>query len=318
MSHSLSILFVVDALSVLKAHKDSSVAMMRALEARGHRVWTTTLPEMYWVNGQARARVQRLRLPEQTHPWFEIVQEAVQPIASFDAVLMRKDPPVDSEFIYATYFLEAAQREGARVFNAPGALRDHNEKFAITEFAQLAPPTLIARSIDQIKAFHAVHQDIVVKPLDGMGGISVFRIQAHDPNLNVILETITQFGNRTIMAQAYVPEITEGDKRIILISGQAVPYALARIPIAGETRGNLAAGAIARTQPLSDTDRHIVRTLGPQLVNRGLLLVGIDVIGDKLTEINVTSPTGFVEIANQTGFDVAGMFANALEEALQP
>jgi glutathione synthase len=317
MSQGQSILFVVDPLDALKAYKDSSVAMMRELAARGHDVWATTLPDLLWTDGEVRASAQLLKISRDNKHWYQIEEEAVQPLASFDAVLMRKDPPFDSEYLYATYLLEAAQRQGARVFNDPRALRDHNEKFAITEFAHLAAPTLISRAPEAIRRFHSEHRDIVVKPLDGMGGTSVFRLKPDDPNLNVILETITHLGTRTVMAQRYLPAIKDGDKRVLLIGGRPAPYVLARIPKPGESRGNLAAGGTGRAQPLSEADRRIAEALGPTLADRGLLLVGLDVIGENLTEINVTSPTCFVEIAEQTGFNVAGMFVDALEKELR-
>jgi glutathione synthase len=229
---------------------------------------------------------------------------------------MRKDPPFDNEYLYATYLLETAARLGARVFNSPRALRDHNEKLAITEFPDFIAPSLVTCDAEVIRQFQRDHGEIVVKPLDGMGGVSVFRLRPDDPNLNVILETITQFGRRTVMAQRFIPEIAQGDKRILLIAGRPVPYALARVPRPGESRGNLAAGGIGRSQPLSPRDREIAETLGPVLAERGLLLVGLDVIGNHLTEINVTSPTCFVEIKHQTGFNVAAMFIDALEQRI--
>ncbi len=316
MTKALSVLLVVDPLDKLKVAKDSSVAMMRELSARGHKVWATTLPQLHWLDGQVRARVQGLRLQTDPQSWFEVVEAAVQPLAFFDAVLMRKDPPFDSEYLYATYLLEAAQRQGARVFNDPRALRDHNEKFAITEFAHWAPPTLVTRDHGALVNFHAQHSDIVIKPLDGMGGAEVFRLKPHDHNLHVIIETLTRHGARTVMAQQFLPSIAEGDKRVLLIAGQAVPYALARIPKVGESRGNLAVGGTGRAQPLSEADWRIAAALGPTLAARGLLLVGLDVIGTHLTEINVTSPTCFVEIAEQTGCHVAGLFVDALEVAV--
>jgi glutathione synthase len=229
---------------------------------------------------------------------------------------MRKDPPFDSEYLYATHLLSAAVRAGARVFNAPEALRNHNEKLAITEFDQFIAPTLVTSEPERILEFQQVQGQIVVKPLDGMGGSGVFRLGPGEPNTNVILETATQYGTRTVMAQRYLPQIAEGDKRILLIEGRPVPYALARVPKPGESRGNLAAGGTGRAQPLSERDRQIAEALGPVLADRGLFLVGLDVIGDCLTEINVTSPTCFVEICEQTGFDVAGRFVDALEQRL--
>ena len=316
MSQGLSILFVVDPLDALKAYKDSSVAMMRELARRGHDVWTCELDGMGWFEGSVLSQAQLLAVNDDDHAWYEVREEGRRALASFDAVLMRKDPPFDTEYLYATFMLEAAQREGARVFNDPRALRDHNEKFAITEFADFSAPTVIARSMDVLRAFHRDQGDIVVKPLDGMGGTSVFRLKADDPNLNVILETITHDGQRTVMAQRYLPQIKDGDKRVLLIDGQPVPYCLARIPKAGESRGNLAAGGTGRAQPLSDADKEICAALGAALASRGLLLVGLDVIGEHLTEVNVTSPTCFVEITEQTGFNVAKMFVDALERAV--
>lgn len=324
MSQGLSVLFVVDPLDQLKAHKDSSVAMMRELARRGHDVWATTQPEMGWWSdergGRVQARAQLLELApasaDKHAPWYAEREAGERELASFDAVLMRKDPPFDTEYLYSTFLLEAAQRQGARVFNDPRALRDHNEKFAITEFADYAAPTLVSRSPEAIRQFQRDHGDIVVKPLDGMGGTSVFRLRADDPNTNVILETITRNGERTVMAQRFIPEIRDGDKRVLLIGGEPVPFALARVPRPGESRGNLAAGGIGRAQPLTESDREIAAALGPALAARGLLLVGLDVIGDYLTEINVTSPTCFVEIAQQTGFDVAALFVDALEKAV--
>ena len=316
MSQGLSLLFIVDPLDDLKAYKDSSIAMMREAARRGHDIWTCLQPSLRWRDGKVTARCSLLALTAGNTPWYELREEGEHDLAEFDAVLMRKDPPFDAEYLYSTHLLEAAQRSGARVFNAPRALRDHNEKLAITEFSEFAVPTLVSRDADALRAFHAEFGDIVVKPLDGMGGTGVFRIRRDDANLNVILETITQLGARMVMAQRYIPEIRDGDKRVLLIGGQPVPYALARIPKVGETRGNLAAGGTGRAQPLTDADRAIAAHLGPVLAARGLLLVGLDVIGAHLTEVNVTSPTCFVEITEQTGFNVAGMFIDALERAV--
>lgn len=312
---ALSLLFVVDPLPKLKAYKDSTVAMMREAARRGHAVFACTLDELAY-GGVVRASVHRLQLTPQDAPWYEDLGVEVAPLDAFDAVLMRKDPPFDVEFLNATLLLSRAQAEGARIINDPRALRDHNEKLAIAEFGQFVAPTLVTRDIALIKDFHREHGDIVVKPLDGMGGTGVFRLTATDPNLNSILETVTAQGGRTVMAQRYIPEIVDGDKRILLIAGEAVPYCLARIPAPGESRGNLAAGGTGRAQPLSDNDRRIAAALGPTLAARGLLLVGLDVIGNHLTEVNVTSPTCFVEIAEQTGFDVAAMFVDALEKEI--
>ena len=230
--------------------------------------------------------------------------------------MMRKDPPFDMEYVYSTYLLEAAEREGAKVFNRPRAIRDHNEKFAIALFPQFLAPTLVTRDAGQLQAFVDAEGDAIVKPLDGMGGASIFRVRRDDPNRNAILETVGQQGARTVMVQRYLPEIAEGDKRLLLIAGEPVPYVLARIPKAGETRGNLAAGGRGVARPLTGRDREIAEALGPTLWAQGLLVVGLDVIGASLTEVNVTSPTCFVEIAEQTGFDVAGMFADAIVRAV--
>jgi glutathione synthase len=319
MSQGLSLLFIIDPLPLLKAYKDSTVAMMRAAAARGHDIWACTPAEMRWRDGRVTARAQCLRLlpaGEKGAPWYVELDAGARALAGFDAVLMRKDPPFDTEYLYATHLLSAAQRDGAAVFNDPRALRDHNEKFAITEFADFTVPTLVTCEMDALRQFHADLGQVVVKPLDGMGGAGIFVLQQHEPNLNAILETVTHNGARTVMAQRYIPEIRNGDKRVLLIGGAPVPYALARIPRPGETRGNLAAGGIARAQPLADSDRAIAEALAPTLAARGLLLVGLDVIGDYLTEVNVTSPTCFVEIHSQTGFDVAAMFVDALEKAV--
>lgn len=313
-----SVLFVCDPLDQLKPYKDTTIAMMRELAARSAAVWACTPGQMHWREGRVDVQASRLVLADgrSDAAWCEVAQTVSRPMAEFGAVLMRKDPPFDSEYLYATYLLEAAQREGAKVFNDPRALRDHNEKFSITEFAQWAPPTRVTRSHQELLDFHAAHGDVVLKPLDGMGGTEIFRITRSDPNLHVIIETLTRQGTRTVMAQQYLPAIAQGDKRLLLIAGEAVPYALARIPRAGETRGNLAAGATAQARPLDEGDVRIARALGPVLAARGLLLVGLDVIGAHLTEINVTSPTCFVEITEQTGFSVAGRFVDALERTL--
>jgi glutathione synthase len=319
MSQGLSLLFVIDPLPLIKAYKDSTVAMMRTAASRGHDIWVCTPTEMQWREGRVTARAQRIQLlpaPDKQAPWYVELDAGPRALAGFDAVLMRKDPPFDTEFLYATHLLSAAQRDGAKVFNDPRALRDHNEKFAVTEFADFTVSTLVTRELEPLRQFHRDLGEIVVKPLDGMGGAGVFVLQAHEPNLNAILEAVTLNGTRTVMAQRFIPEIRNGDKRVLLIAGKPVPYALARIPKPGETRGNLAVGGIARAQPLADSDRAIAEGIGSELAARGLLLVGIDVIGDYLTEINVTSPTCFVEIQQQTGFDVAAMFVDALEKAV--
>ncbi len=317
----MHVLFVIDPLEGLKAYKDSSVAMMRALVARGHSISVVHQGDLFIDGGVVKASARTIALHPQGdlhgHAWWDYTSDFEEhDLVSYRAVLMRKDPPFDMEYVYSTHLLEYAQAQGAKVFNHGAAIRNHPEKLAITEFAQFTAPTLVTRDMGRIKVFHALHGDIIVKPLDGMGGTGVFRLKADDPNRGAILETLTHDGQRTIMAQRYIPEIVDGDKRILLIGGEPVPYALARIPLAGETRGNLAAGGRGVAQPLTKRDWMIANTLAPILYKRGLLLVGLDVIGDFVTEINVTSPTCFVEITEQTDFDVGERFAVALEAAV--
>ena len=290
--------------------------MMRAAQARGHAVWVCEQPALHWLKGRVGAAATRLSLADNDEDWCRAHESATRTLASFGAVLMRKDPPFDLEYVVSTWLLSAAVREGARVFNAPDAIRDHNEKLAIAEFGRFVVPTLVSREAEALQAFIDAERDVVVKRLDVMGGENVFRVRTDDPNRNVIVETISQGGRRTVMAQRFIPEIVDGDKRVILIGGKLVPHCLARIPRPGESRGNLAAGARGVAQPVSTRHREIAEALGPALARRGLLFVGLDVIGDWLTEVNVTSPTGFREIQDQTGFDVAGMFLEALEGEL--
>lgn len=317
----MHVLFVLDPLPDLNAYKDSSVAMMQALVARGHRFSVALQGNVFIENGQVLARATPINLVSGAdfHArswWTESGGPADTPLQAFSAVLMRKDPPFDMEYVYTTHMFDYAQAQGARIFNSGAAIRNHPEKLAITEFAQFTTPTLVTREMSRIKAFHAEHREVIVKPLDGMGGTGIFKLAPNEPNLNAILESLTHDGQRSIMAQRYIPEITQGDKRILLIGGEPVPFCLARIPLAGETRGNLAAGGRGVAQPLSERDWEIAREIAPQLVQRGLLLVGLDVIGDYVTEINVTSPTCFVEITEQTGFDVGLRFVEALEQAV--
>ncbi|MDH0200218.1 glutathione synthase [Comamonas aquatica] len=314
----MQFLFVADPLESFNTKKDSTFAMMREAQRRGHMVFATEPRDISWqVGGKVVAQVRALRLTGDLHDWYEEVGVAQQALADFDAVLMRKDPPFDSEFFYATHMLSQAEREGAKVFNKPAALRDHPEKMAVMEFPEVLGPTLITRSPQDIRAFHAQHQDIILKPLDGMGGMGIFRVGADGMNLGSIIETLNQQGATSVMVQKFLPAIAQGDKRILIIGGKPVPYCLARIPQGNEVRGNLAAGGKGVAQPLSDSDRAIADKLGPILVARGLLLVGLDVIGDKVTEINVTSPTCFQEIQQQTGCDVPALFVDALEQAVQ-
>jgi glutathione synthase len=308
--------FVVDPLDTFKIYKDSTYAMMREAAARGHELHVMQQDNLAWQLGTVTGRAQRLQLTGNSSDWYRLEPHLTTPLRDFDTVLMRKDPPFDMEYVYSTYLLELAQAQGARVFNDPRALRDFNEKMSIARFVQFTAPTVVTRDAALIHEFLAAQSDIILKPLDGMGGTSIFRVQRNDPNLNVIIETVTQYGRRTIMAQRYIPQISDGDKRVLLIGGKPVPYALARIPKAGETRGNLAAGGTGVARKLTTRDLEIAEALAPQLYARGLLLVGLDVIGDYLTEINVTSPTCFQEITDQSGFNVAGMMLDALEHAV--
>jgi glutathione synthase len=315
----MNILIVADPLESFKIVKDTTFSMMRELQRRGHALAACEPQHLQWQSGQpVTAQVRRLALTGDATDWFTVTEEARAPLHTFDAVLMRKDPPFDSEFFYATHLLEQAEREGARVFNSPRALRDHPEKLALMEFAAFAPPTLVTRSADAVRAFHAEHRDIILKPLDGMGGMGIFRVGPDAMNLGSIIETLNQGGAVSVMVQRYLPEIVDGDKRLLVIGGKPAPYCLARIPQGTEVRGNLAAGGKGVARALTDSDRAIAEAMGPQLAARGLLLVGLDVIGDKVTEVNVTSPTCFQEIQQQTGFDVPAMFVDALEVALVP
>ena len=315
----MNILFVTDPLATFKIYKDTTFAMMREAQARGHQVVACEPRQMAWVSGaRVQAHVTAIRLTGDKESWYSVESAERRNLCEFDAIVMRKDPPFDSEYFYATHLLEQAEREGAPVFNKPRALRDHPEKLAILEFPEFIGPTLVTRSAQDVRQFHAEHQDIILKPLDGMGGTGIFRVKSDGLNLGSIIETLNQEGAETIMVQRFLPAIEQGDKRVLVIGGQPVPFSLARIPQGGEVRGNLAAGGIGVAQPLTERDRFIAESLGPVLHARGLLLVGLDVIGDSLTEINVTSPTCFQEIFDQTGFDVAAMFIDALERALKP
>jgi len=313
----LEFLFVIDPPDSLKAYKDTSVAMMRAAQKRGHAIWVCEQASLHWLQGRVGAAALRISLADNDEDWFRPHETGQRRLADFSAVLMRKDPPFDLEYVTSTWLLSQAVREGAHVYNAPDAIRDHNEKLAIAEFARFAAPTLVSREPERIQAFVDSERDVVVKRLDVMGGENVFRVRADDPNRNVIVETISQGARRSVMAQRYIPEISQGDKRVLLIDGAVVPHCLARIPKAGDSRGNLAAGARGVAQPISARHREIATALGPVLAKRGLLVVGLDVIGDWLTEVNVTSPTCFREIQDQTGFDVSGMFLDALEKKLK-
>ena len=314
----MNLLFITDPVDGFKLDKDSSLVMMRQAQARGYAVWVCGTPDLQWQRGErVSAVMQRLQLKDHADGWYRIEETSAKALCEMDAVLMRKDPPFDSEYFYATHLLSQAEREGAKVFNQPSALREHPEKLALMEFAQWTTPTLVSRQAEAIRAFHAQHQDIILKPLDGMGGMGIFRVRADGMNLGSIIETLNQDGATSVMVQKFVPAIAQGDKRVLVIGGKPVPYALARIPQGNEVRGNLAAGGKGVAQPLTDRDREIAHAIGPTLAARGLLLVGLDIIGECLTEVNVTSPTCFREITDQTGFDVAAMFMDALVQALR-
>jgi glutathione synthase len=317
----MKLLFVADPLEGFNTAKDTTFVMMREAAARGHALLACQPRDLMWQRGgRVTAYVREVTLTPKAPAWFSARQQSPDEIpvvlADIDAVVMRKDPPFDSEYFYATHLLGQAEREGASVFNRPSALRDHPEKLAILEFPQFIGPTLVTRDAGDIRRFHAEHQDIILKPLDGMGGMGIFRVGPDGLNLGSIIETLNRHGEQTVMVQRYLPEIVQGDKRILLIDGQPIPFALARIPQGSEIRGNMAVGGKGVAQPLSPRDREIAEAIGPVLAARGLLLVGLDVIGDCVTEINVTSPTGFQEITKQTGFDVAKAFVDALESKL--
>jgi glutathione synthase len=313
----MKLLFIADPLESFKTYKDSTYTMMREAARRGHAIAACEPRHISWqAGGQVTARVRPITLTGDEDNWFTEQPIAELALASFDAVLMRKDPPFDAEYIYATHLLEQAEREGARVFNKPSALRDHPEKLAIMEWPQFIGPTLVTRDPQAIRDFHAQHQDIILKPLDGMGGMGIFRVKADGLNLGSIIETLNQSGANSVMVQKFLPEIVAGDKRVLIIGGEPVPYCLARIPQGNEVRGNLAAGGKGVAQPLTDADRATATAIGKALAPRGLLLIGLDIIGTKVTEINVTSPTCFREILDQTGCDVPALFVDALERAV--
>ena len=318
----MKLLFVADPLDHFKTYKDTTYAMMREAAARGHSLAACEPRQLSWVSGaRVMALARDIRLTGQVGdagtPWYVADDAAPVALADFDVVLMRKDPPFDAEYIYATHLLEQAEREGARVINTPRSLRDHPEKLAVMEFPQHVTPTLVTRDAEDIRRFHAEHREIILKPLDGMGGMGIFRVGPDGLNLGSITETLNAHGERTVMVQRFIPEIVAGDKRVLIIDGEPVPFVLARIPQGSEIRGNLAAGGKGVAQPLNERDREIACEIGRVLCPRGLLLIGLDIIGDRVTEINVTSPTCFQEIQQQTGFDVAKVFVDALERRLQ-
>lgn len=312
----MDFLFIADPLESFKVKKDSTLAMMRAAQEAGHRLWFCQSRNLLWKENLVFSDCQTLVLKPSSTAWFELGQTESRALNSFSAVLMRTDPPFDIEYLNSTWLLSAAVRQGAKVFNEPSAVRDHSEKLSITEFPELIPPTLVTRELSAVEDFHRQHQDIVIKPLDGMGGMGVFRVGQDALNLASIVETLGENGARTLMVQRFLPEIAQGDKRVLLIGGEVVPFALARIPQGSEIRGNLAAGGKGVAMPLSDNEMKIAQMLAPKLNQRGLFLVGLDLIGGYLTEINVTSPTCFVEITEQSDFDVPQFWLKALEKAL--
>ena len=309
----MNIAFVLDPLESIHTKKDSSFAMMREAASRGHRIHVLQQEDLCFREGTILASVTEIHLTGRSPDWYERGEARSERLADFDAVLMRKDPPFDMEYFYATHLLEIAEREGAKVYNRPAALRNWNEKLSISRFPQFAPPTLVTKKESDLRDFLERYGDIIVKPLDGMGGAGVFRLGKGYPNFGVILETSTCYGKKTVMAQRFLPEIAEGDKRILVVGGVPAPYCLARIPRQGETRGNLASGGRGEARPLSGRDFEIASVVGKVLVSEGIALAGLDVIGNHLTEINVTSPTCMQEICDQKGFDVAKMMIDLLE-----
>ena len=310
----MKIAFLADPLASFKTYKDSTFAMMREANRRGHTIHAFEQSDMALEEGVVSANTAHITLTGDAVDWYVAAPKSASRLSEFDAVIQRKDPPFDMEYVYGTYLLDLAEAQGARVFNKPSAIRDHNEKLAIAQFSEFTSPTLVTSDLARLRDFHARHGDVIFKPLDGMGGAGIFRIKADALNLGSVIETLTGNGARTIMAQRFIADIAKGDKRILVINGKPVPFALARIPQGTEVRGNLAAGGLGVAQPLTARDRHIAEALGPLLAARGLLLVGLDVIGDFLTEVNVTSPTCFQEIFDQAGFDVAAMFIDAVEQ----
>ncbi|RTR31629.1 glutathione synthase [Shewanella atlantica] len=308
---------VMDPISDINIKKDSSFAMLLAAQSRGYQLFYMEMQDLAMVNGEAMANMRELSVKQDPDNWFELGEPVDTPLSALDVVLMRKDPPFDTEFIYATYMLERAEEEGVLIVNKPQSLRDANEKLFTAWFSEFTPETMVTRDAKRIREFYKQKGDIILKPLDGMGGTLIFRIKAGDPNVGVIIETLTEYGQRYAMAQAFIPDITSGDKRILVVDGEPVPYSLARIPQKGETRGNLAAGGRGVAQPLSESDWAIARAIGPELKKRGLIFVGLDVIGDKLTEINVTSPTCIKEIEAAFDVDITGMLMDSIEARLK-
>lgn len=313
---AISLGVVMDPIADIKFYKDTTLALLLAAQERGWDLYYMEQSDLYLLQGEARANTRNLFVADNGDSWFELGLHEDKKLGDLDAIIMRKDPPFDNEYIYSTYILEAAQNQGALVVNDPRSLRDCNEKIFATQFPQCCPPVLVSRDMLRLREFHRSHGDVIFKPLDGMGGSRIFRCRQDDPNVGVILETLTGFGAQTIMAQAYIPEIAEGDKRILVVDGEPIPYCLARIPAPGETRGNLAAGGTGVAQPLTDQDYWIVEQVAPILKAKGLLFVGLDVIGSYLTEINVTSPTCAREIDKAYNTGIGSRLINAIERKL--
>lgn len=313
----MELAFFADPLGEFKLAKDSTFAMMTEAAKRGHRIVAFEQGDFALDKDEVTVRASHIELTgKDDSGWFRIVETRNRRLESFDAVIVRKDPPFDVEYVNSTYFLELAEKKGAKVFNRPEAIRSHNEKLTIAQFPEFMVPTLVTSDENRLRSFHQEHHDVILKPLNAMGGTGVFRVRVDGINLGAIIETLTENGKKTIMMQKYIPEIVKGDKRVLIINGKLVPFALARIPRNGEIRGNLAAGGLGKAQPLSRRDREIAEKLAPVMAERGLFLVGLDIIGDWLTEVNVTSPTCFREITSQTGFDVAKMFVDELEKTV--
>jgi len=316
LNHQLQIGVVMDPIESITHYKDTTLALLLAAQERGHSISYMEMGDLFIENGQPKANAAPLQVYDSAERWFQRGTKTQVELSSLDAILMRKDPPFDNQFIYSTYILEAAEKNGVLVVNKPQSLRDCNEKVFATQFPQCCPPLLVSRNSENLRDFHLCHGDIIFKPLDGMGGSGIFRCKADDPNVGVILETLTEHGKNFIMAQKYIPEIKKGDKRILVVNGEAIPYVLARIPADGETRGNLAAGGTGRAQPLSDRDKWIVSQVAPTLKEKGLMFVGLDVIGDYLTEINVTSPTCAREIDKAYGTRIGEKLIIDIENTL--
>jgi glutathione synthase len=313
---TIKIGIVMDPIEDINFKKDSSLAMLWAAQQKGWEIWYMEQQDLFSRDGKAKAMMAPLTVEMNPDDWFYRGEYKERDLSDLNVILMRKDPPFNNEFIYSTHLLEQAEKEGTLVVNKPQALRDFNEKLFATQFPECCPPVLVTRREDLLRAFHAEHGDVIFKPLDGMGGSQIFHIREDGTNLGVIIETLTKYGTETIMAQKYIPEIKDGDKRILLVDGEAVPYALARIPMAGETRGNLAAGGTGEGRPLTARDRWICEQVAPSLKEQGLLFVGLDVIGDYLTEINVTSPTCIRELDNQFNLDIGMRLMDAIERKL--